>query len=177
VGARVVGLVLAEGGRALVHDVDDVALRRLVSAYPDVEVADGTDSLLEADSDVLVPCALGGVVTAEVAERLRVAAVCGGANNQLVDPALADRLAARRVLYAPDFLVNAGGVIAVAEEHAARGRYDDRRARARARGIGSTLLEVLRSAAADGVTPLVAAERLAEARIAAAPPRRPFGER
>jgi valine dehydrogenase (NAD+) len=174
VGRRVAGHVLAEGGRVLVADVDATALERLLHAHPEADVADDPDALIEADTDVLVPCALGGMITAEAVDRLAAAAICGGANNQLAEPGLADRLAERGVLFAPDFLVNAGGVIAVGEEYAGRGIYDDARARERARAIGATLLEVLRSAREHGVTPLVAAERLAEARIAAARPLEPF---
>jgi glutamate dehydrogenase/leucine dehydrogenase len=83
-------------------------------------------------------------------------------------------LAARGVLFAPDFLVNAGGVIAVGGEYAGRGRYDDDAARLRAQDIGQTLLDVLRRADAAGVTPLVGAEHLAEERIAAAGARPSF---
>jgi valine dehydrogenase (NAD+) len=172
VGRRLAGHVVAEGGSVLVADVDQAALERVRREVPEVEVAADPEAVLAAELDVLAPCALGGTITREVADRLQVAAVCGGANNQLAEHGLVDVLAARGVLFAPDFLVNAGGVIAVAEEFT--GSYDDARARARAAGIGQTLLDVLRRADAAGVTPLVAAERLAEERIAAAPPRAPF---
>jgi valine dehydrogenase (NAD+) len=172
VGRRLAGHVVAEGGSVLVADVDPEALDRVRREIPGVEVAAGTDAVLEAELDVLAPCALGGTITAEVAQRLRARAICGGANNQLAEHALVDVLAARGVLFAPDFLVNAGGVIAVAEEFT--GGYDDVRARARATAIGTTLADVLRRADAAGVTPLVAAERLAEERVAAAPARPPF---
>jgi valine dehydrogenase (NAD+) len=174
VGRRVAEHVLDEGGHVVVTDIDPAAIERLLVAHPEAEVVDSPAALLSADADVLVPCALGGIITREVAETLSVAAVCGGANNQLASPDLAERLAERGVLYAPDFLVNAGGVIAVGEEYAGRGTYDDARARERARDIGATLLEVLRLAEADGTSPLAAAERLAEARIAAAPRGEPF---
>ena len=136
-------------------------------AYADEEAA-------LADVDLLSPCALGGIITADVVPALQAAAVCGGANNQLADEGLADVLARRGVVYAPDFLVNAGGVIAVGAEYAGRGTYDDDAARERARAIGTTLLDVLRRAEAGATTPLAAAERLAEERIAAAPPRPSF---
>ena len=174
VGHRVAAHLLTDGARVVVADLDPAALDRILAAHPDVEVARHPDDLVEADVDVLVPCAMGGMLTAEVVERLRAAAVCGGANNQLAAPDLADRLATRGVLFAPDFVVNAGGVIAVAAEYAGRGTYDDARARERARAIGATLLEVLRTAAGDRVTPVLAAERLAEARVRAAPARDPF---
>ena len=174
VGGRLAGHVLAEGGRVLVADVDPDAVARLRAAHPEVEVAACADDLVEADVDILSPCALGGAVTAEVATRLTARAVCGGANNQLAEPGLDEVLASRGVLYAPDFLVNAGGVIAVGAEYAGHGRYDDGPARERAREIGDTLLDVLRRAEATGTTPLVAAERLAEERVAAAQPRPSF---
>jgi valine dehydrogenase (NAD+) len=153
VGGRLAGHVLAEGGRVLVADTDPEAVARLRATHPG---------------------ALGGAITAEVTEALRAQAVCGGANNQLAEHRLVDRLAERGVLYAPDFLVNAGGVIAVGGEYAGRGHYDEAAARARTEAIGATLLDVLRRSHAAGTTPLVAAERLAEERIAAAPPRPSF---
>lgn len=174
VGRRLAGHVLDEGGHVLAADVDPAALDRLRAEHPGAEVVTDPDALVEADVDVLAPCALGGSLTADVVERLTAQAVCGGANNQLAEHGLVDRLADRGILFAPDFLVNAGGVVAVGEEYAARGHYDAARARARACAIGGTLLDVLRRAEATGATPLVAAERLAEERIAAAPHREPF---
>ena len=174
VGGRLAGHVLAEGGRVLVADTDAAAVERLLAAHPDAEVAASPDDVVVADVDVLSPCALGGLIAADVVPALQAAAVCGGANNQLADESLAQDLADRGVVYAPDFLVNAGGVIAVGAEYAGRGTYDDAAARERARGIGATLLDVLRRAEAEGTTPLAASERLAEERIAAAPPRESF---
>jgi valine dehydrogenase (NAD+) len=174
VGGRLAGHVLAEGGRVLVADVDADAIARLRAAHPDVEIAASADDVVEADLDVLSPCALGGAITPQVAARLQAAAVCGGANNQLTEPGLDLVLAERGVLYAPDFLVNAGGVVAVGQEYADRGHYRDDAARERARGIGGTLRAVLERAAGTGSTPLAAAERLAEERVASAPPREPF---
>ena len=174
VGGRLAAHVVAEGGRVLVADVNAEALDRLRSAVPEAEIAASADEVVDAELDAFSPCALGGAVTREVADRLSARAVCGAANNQLADPALVDVLAGRGILFAPDFLVNAGGVIAVGAEYAGRGTYDDAPARDRARAIGATLLDVLRRAEAAGTTPLEAAERLAEERIAAAPPRPSF---
>ncbi len=177
VGSRLAGHVLADGGSVLVADIDPEAIEHLRALHPQVEVAASPDDLVEADVDILSPCALGGAITGDIAQRLTARAVCGGANNQLAEHALVDVLAARGVLYAPDFLVNAGGVIAVGQEFADRGHYDDARARARAAAIGDTLLDVLRRADAAGTTPLVAAERLAEERVAAVPARASFTPR
>src|SRR5262249_20147643 len=91
---------------------------------------------------------------------------CGGANNQLADPEVAQVLADRGILYAPDFLVNSGGVIQVADElHG----FDMERARRAAEHIGATTREVLTAALAEGVLPVTAAERIAEQRMAAGP--------
>jgi valine dehydrogenase (NAD+) len=177
VGGRLASHVVAEGGRVLVADVDPDAIARLRTSVPGAEVADSPEAVAEADLDIFSPCALGGAVTRELAGALQAQAVCGAANNQLVERDLADVLAERGVLFAPDFLVNAGGVIAVGGEYAGRGHYDDDAARLRAQAIGRTLLDVLRRADAAGVIPLVAAEHLAEERIAAAEPRPSFAPR
>ena len=124
VGGRLAGHVLAEGGRVIITDVDPGAIARLRSAHPDVEVAESADDVIAADLDFFSPCALGGAITPEIAERLSTSAVCGAANNQLTQHHLAGRLAERGVLFAPDFLVNAGGVVAVGAEYAGRGHYD-----------------------------------------------------
>jgi valine dehydrogenase (NAD+) len=176
VGGRLAGHVLAEGGRVLVADVDPAALVRLRAQHPDAEVASSADEVVEADLDVFSPCALGGAINPDVAERLTASAICGGANNQLATPGLDERLRERGIVYAPDVLVNAGGVVAVGQEWADRGRgYDDAVARERARGIGATLAAVLTAADRDGTTPLAAAERLARRRVEDAEPRPPFG--
>ena len=98
--------------------------------------------------------------------RLPVRLVCGGANNQLADPAVGDLLHERGIVYAPDFMVNCGGVIQVAEELVG-GDLD--RARERTERVYATTLRVLERAAAEGVTPVTAAEREAEDRIRRGP--------
>jgi glutamate dehydrogenase/leucine dehydrogenase len=98
---------------------------------------------------------------------LQCRAIVGAANNQLSMVGADRALAARGILYAPDFVVNAGGIINIAQEYVG---YDRARALDAAEAIGETLTRVLEAATADGVTPLVAAERLARERIAAAAP-------
>jgi valine dehydrogenase (NAD+) len=164
VGARLVGLLLEEGASVVVGDVDAAAIARVVAAHPEVEtVADPAD-LLTTPLDVYSPNALGGILTSSVVAGLAAEVVCGGANNQLGDAGADAALAARGILYAPDYLVNAGGVIAVADE---RRGYDPARARATAAGIHDTALEVFATARDAGITPLAAADRVAEARMAA----------
>jgi valine dehydrogenase (NAD+) len=128
---------------------------------------DSTDELVRARIDVYAPCALGGALDDESVDALSASIVCGAANNQLAHPGVDKALADRGVLYAPDYLVNAGGVIQVGDEAANldRGGFSFDRARKRAEGIYDTMLAILERSARDGVPPAVAADRLAEARM------------
>ncbi len=121
------------------------------------------DLALTADCDVLAPCAVGGAIHAGNVEELHCRIVCGAANNQLADEALAERLAQREILYAPDFIANAGGLINVYREiH----RSSAKRATALALGIEDTMTRVFEQAAAEETTTLAAARSLAEERLA-----------
>jgi valine dehydrogenase (NAD+) len=163
VGRRLARHLADDGAVVLVTDMAPGALDRLRDEVPEARVV-APDALLAEPLDVWSPCAMGGAITADVAGSITAPVVCGGANNQLADPALADLLAARGVLYAPDFLVNSGGVIQVADE---REGFDMDRARAHTERVYDTTAEVLDRAASEGVTPEAAAEAIAEARIAA----------
>jgi len=116
-------------------------------------------------ADVLCPCALGGLLTEDVVPDLRVDIIVGAANNQLASAQVADSLAAAGILYVPDFLANAGGIINIAEE--ANG-YDRARALKAVSQIHDTTLTVLERAEAQGVTPEAAAEELVARRLARA---------
>ena len=116
---------------------------------------------------MLAPCALGGALDDDTVPALRCRAVAGAANNQLADDAMADQLAARGILWAPDFVVNAGGIVNIAAE-LDPGGYAPERAEARVRGVAATLRAVLAEAEAAGVTPLTAALARAHRRLAAA---------
>ena len=123
------------------------------------------DAAVSTPADVFVPAGLGGILTAPVIEQLPVRAVCGPANNPLAERSGADALAARGILYAPDYVVNAGGVIHLA----LTGRGDSPAdVEQRIRAIGGTLSDVLGLAALESITPLDAADRIAHARVAAA---------
>jgi leucine dehydrogenase len=117
------------------------------------------------NADILCPCALGGLLTEEVVPELHVGIIVGAANNQLASAPVADSLAAAGILYVPDFLANAGGIINIAEE--ANG-YDRARALKAVRQIRATTTNVLERAAAQGVTPVAAAEELVARRLARA---------
>jgi valine dehydrogenase (NAD+) len=162
VGRRLVGHLAEAGARILICDVSAGAIERVRAEHPEAEVAASAAELAAADMDVYSPCALGGSVTAAAVGSLSARIICGGANNQLAEPGLEKQLADRGVVYVPDYLVNAGGVIQVADE--LRGFSFDR-AKARAAGILDTTRRILALAAQEGVPPAVAADRLAERRI------------
>jgi valine dehydrogenase (NAD+) len=162
VGRHLVPLLVADGARPVVADVDAEAVRRVLEAHPAVRAVASTEALLDEPLDVYAPCALGHALTPAVAASLRAGLVCGGANNQLATPEVSGMLTQRQILYCPDYCVNAGGVIQVADElHG----FSFERARARTERIYDTTLAVLRAAQADGLAPADAADRLAERRI------------
>ena len=165
VGGRLAGHLVEEGARVLIVEPAPEVVEALRDAHPGIEVVASVEALLDRHLDILSPNAVGGLLTPELGGRLTARIICGGANNQLSDPSVAGLLAARGVLYAPDFLVNCGGVIQVAEElHGA----DLGRARAKVDRVFDTTLRVLERAAAEGITPLAAAEAEAEDRMAGA---------
>ncbi len=164
VGSRLAEHLLQDGADLVVTDVDTAAVLRLVTAYPQVTAVADTEELLREELDVYSPNALGGALDVDTIAVLSAGVVCGGANNQLADGAVAEELARRGITYAPDFLVNAGGVIQVSDElHG----FDMERARARTATIFDHTLAVLRDAEATGTTPAAAADRMAEERMAA----------
>lgn len=163
VGRQLVPLLLQDGARVVVTDIDEEAVRRVLAEHAQVRAVPTAEDLFAEPLDVYAPCALGHALTEQVAAKVPAQLICGGANNQLDRPEVAQQLAARDVLYCPDYCVNAGGVIQVADE--LRG-FSFARARARAEGIYATTLQVLRNAQELGVNPAVAADRLAERRMA-----------
>jgi leucine dehydrogenase len=162
VGSRVAKLCARAGAKLAIADVDGTK-RALAEQLGARWIT--PERALEAPFDVLVPCALGGILDEESVPRLRCAIVAGAANNQLADDSVADLLAARGVLWAPDFVVNAGGLINVAEELYG---YDPAVVRRRVRGIADTLGKIFDDADAIGATPLTAAMELARRRLAVA---------
>jgi len=125
------------------------------------EVEEAAEAL-DVPCDVLSPCALGPVVTHKTLDSFKCGAIAGAANNQLEHPSLARALADAGILYAPDYVINAGGLINVEDElHG----YDRERAHARAAAIGDRLRSVFARSRAAGIPPAAAADALAEERI------------
>jgi leucine dehydrogenase len=162
VGAKLAAMLARGGARLLVSDVDE-GKRPLADGLG----ATWTDprSALTADVDVVAPCALGGVLDRESVALLRCGVVAGAANNQLAADAVADLLTARGVLWAPDFVANAGGIINISVELEPEG-YDAERAEVRVRAIGDTLRAIFDEADAAATSPLSAALSLARRRLA-----------
>jgi valine dehydrogenase (NAD+) len=162
VGSWLVGHLVEDGADVVVTDVDSSAVERLQVRYPQVKAVPDTATLVHTPHDVYAPCALGGALDPQTVGALPAAIVCGGANNQLATPEVAEQLRGRGILYAPDYLVNAGGVIQVEDE---RHGFSFARAQSKASGIFDVALRVFRAADEEGVSPAVAADRLAEERM------------
>jgi valine dehydrogenase (NAD+) len=163
VGRHLVEHLVESGAEVVVTDVNSAAVAAVEHSHPSVRSVTSTARLVAGPLDVYAPCALGGAVDDQVAATLSARVICGAANNQLAHPGLDKTLADRGILYAPDYLVNAGGLIQVADE---LDGFSFDRAQARAATIYDSTLEVFRIADADGVPPAVAADRLAERRMA-----------
>jgi valine dehydrogenase (NAD+) len=162
VGHRLVSHLLEGGADVVVCDVNESTVHTVQAEHPEVRVVSDITALLAEPLDILAPCALGGTLTDEVAGKLSARIVCGAANNQLAHPGVEKILADQGVLYAPDYIVNAGGVIQVADElHG----FSFERANAACAQIFGTTAKVLKIADEDGVPPSVAADRLAERRM------------
>jgi leucine dehydrogenase len=162
VGSALVRHLVEERAHVTVSDVNAEALERTARDFGAEVVPPEKAHAVECD--VFSPCALGAGLNATTIPELRCAAVVGSANNQLAEPADAERLAEAGVVYAPDYVVNAGGVINIAEElHG----YHRERAYGQIRRIYDTTLSVLETAKAEGITTAAAADRLAEQRMAA----------
>jgi valine dehydrogenase (NAD+) len=163
VGHYLVDHLVEDGAQVVVTDVREDAVNRVRAAHPGVEVVADAEALIRANLDVYAPCALGGALDDSTVSALTASVVCGAANNQLAHPGVEKDLADLGILYAPDYLVNAGGVIQVADEIEG---FVFERAKAKAAKIFDTTLEIFARAQADGVPPAVAADRLAERRMA-----------
>ena len=163
VGGRLAGHLLEAGAVVTAFDTSHAAAAAATQAG--VQMAATLDEVVTGDFDILSPNALGGLLTLDLVPALGAPVICGAANNQLATSDVAQALADRGIVYAPDFVVNSGGVIQIAEELTG---LDMDRARGRTLAIGTTTARVLTRARADGVTPVVAAEREAEDRLARA---------
>jgi len=149
-----------EEAEIVVADINEEAAARVKKEFG-VEVTDPA-SIYDVDCDIFAPCALGGVLSSDTIPRLKCRIVCGGANNQLLEESHALELQEAGILYAPDFIVNAGGIINVSFELTG---YDENLARAKTSEIYNTVEKVIATAKRENITTAEAANRLAEERL------------
>ena len=163
VGKHLVEHLVEDGAEVVGTDVAEPALAWVRRRYPQVDLVADDAALIRSDIDVYAPCALGAALDDETVPVLRARIVAGAANNQLAHPGIEKLLEERGILYVPDYVVNAGGVIQVADEiHG----FDFARAKQRATAIYDTTREILTLAQRDGIVPAAAADQLAERRMA-----------
>ena len=164
VGWRLAELLAEAGAKPLVADAD-AQRAGVLGERLGVEVV-GVDEVIGTECDIYAPCATGGVLNEETIPRLRCRAVAGSANNQLASPQDASRLRDAGIVYAPDYVVNAGGVIHLAGYETLG--WDDAKMADRLEGIGDTLAGIFATADREQITTDAAAERIATTRIEAA---------
>src|SRR5690606_15170106 len=143
-----------------VTDINKSLVERAVSEFGAEAVA--PDAIYDVDADVYSPCALGGTLNEDTLPRIKAKVICGAANNQLANNQIGDELQRRGVLYAPDYAVNAGGVMNVALEITG---YNRERAMRMMRTIYHNLARIYEIAERDNIPTYKAADRMAEERI------------
>ena len=160
VGLQLCHHLAAEGAGLIVADLDAQAVQRAVEAFDARAVP--PDEIVSAPAEVFAPCALGAVIDDRSIETLKAKIVAGSANNQLAESRHGPALARLGVLYAPDYVINAGGIIVISHEGA---NFDRAKAFAQVALIHDTLLEIFQLAEAAGTCTADAADRLAEQRF------------
>lgn len=162
VGQDLARRLAEDGAKLIVTDIRPERVQFVVDRYGARSVPG--EAIFDAEADVFAPCALGAGLNDATIPRLKVKIVAGSANNQLAEARHGQMLADRNILYAPDFIVNGGGVINVADE-AGEGGYNRERALSKVAGIYDLLTEVFRRSEAEGILPVQAAQATARERI------------
>lgn len=162
VGYALCELLHGAGARLVVADTRSEVVARAASNFGAMVVSSashgGVSEIGQVAADVWAPCALGGALSSQQVDALKAKVVCGAANNQLVDMDVADKIVAKGVLYAPDYLVNAGGIINVAAEYLG---WDEAQVVARVNAIPERLEQVLDLSVRESVSPAHAANIVA----------------
>ncbi len=162
VGENLVKYLVKDGAKVFINDINEERLK-VVAKETGAEVV-AADKLFDLDMDVYAPCALGATVNTDSLNRLKCSIICGAANNQLADENLHGKMVIEKgILYAPDFVVNAGGIINVYYELEG---YNRERALAHAEKIYQTTLDIFKVSKDQNIPTYMAANRLAEKRIA-----------
>ena len=161
VGLEFIKLLREQNAKVYVTDINKALVERAVEEYGCTPV--GVDEIYDTDAEVYSPCALGGTVNEQTLPRLKCQIICGAANNQLATDAIGDEVEKRGILYAPDYAVNAGGVMNVSLEIDG---YNRERAMRMMRTIYYNVGRIFEIAKRDGIPTYKAADRMAEERIA-----------
>jgi leucine dehydrogenase len=159
VGSKLANLLFWEGANLIVCDIDQELAHRHAYEYGARVVS--PDEFCTLECDILAPCALGGSINDLSIKQLRCKAIAGAANNQLSSPELGRELSAKKILYAPDYIINSGGIINAAAEFE-EGGYDPRFARDRVNHIYDTLIEIFQRAEAENKPTNLVADEIAE---------------
>ena len=157
-----VKLLKERGAKIFVTDINKGLVDKAVNEFGAEAV--GLDEIYDVPADVYSPCALGGTVNEATLPRIKAKVICGAANNQLANNAIGDEVAKRGILYAPDYAVNAGGVMNVSLEIDG---YNRERAMRMMRTIYHTVGRIFDLADKENIAPQYAADRIAEARLQA----------
>jgi leucine dehydrogenase len=164
VGEHLCNYLAKDGARLVVTDLDEVAMRQVQERYG--ATAAVPDEIYDAEVDVFAPCALGGVINDQTIPRLKASIVAGSSNNQLAEARHGKALVERGILYAPDYVINAGGLIYVSYEVSYRGPYFDRDvAMAHAGRLYNRLRDLFARAETEGVPTHEMADRIAWERL------------
>jgi len=160
--------IVAQGGTVIATDVNEANLAWVRENLEGTEIV-GPNDIYDVDCDVFVPCALGAILNDETIPRLKAKVIGGCANNQLAEERHAQVLKDRGILYAPDYVINAGGIINVSCEFD-DGGYVEEKAMPKIENIYHALKEIFQTAREEGTTTSAASARVAERRIAAGRP-------
>lgn len=160
VGMELIKLLRERGAKVFVTDINKDSVQRAVDEFGCTAV--GLDEIYDVDADVYSPCALGGTVNEQTLPRLKAKIICGAANNQLANNEIGDEVEKRGILYAPDYAVNAGGVMNISLEIEG---YNRERAMRMMRTIYSNVSRIFEIAREQNIPSYQAADRLAEERI------------
>jgi len=160
VGSALVALLVSRGARVVAADVDAEKVRAIQSRFPGVKIVK-PEVIHQEAVDIFAPCALSGVITTRNIPELRCKIIAGGANNQLEDANCAEALYQRGIVYAPDYVVNAGGLISVASEYA-RPSFDDAFVMGQVKAISNTIKNIFNLSREKNKNPDVLANELAE---------------
>jgi leucine dehydrogenase len=164
VGASVIGHLRRAGAEVWFNDIADTAIRHYREQVGLRFIP--PEAVYATDCDVFAPCALGAVLNATTIAQLKCSIVAGGANNQLSDPADAERLRVRGILYAPDYVINAGGAMALLGIETMGWSYEQAE-REVVTGIQRALRHIFGTAQTKGITTETAARQIAEERLRA----------